>query len=229
MSAALRVIAIDGPAGSGKSTTARGVARRLGWRYLDTGAMYRALALAALRAGVDLSDPEAVRPVVEAARLDYAPGREDVLRLDGEPVGEAIRTSAVGEGASLISVHPFVRRAMVALQRRLGEAEPSVLEGRDIGTVVFPDAGLKVFIDASLEERARRRWNDYRAGGRTMSLEEVRAELAERDRRDSTREDSPLLAAPDAVHLDTTGLTIEGQIEKVVELAKQRFGLEWER
>jgi cytidylate kinase len=197
------VVAIDGPAGAGKSTVARAVADALGFTYLDTGAMYRCVALASLRRGVD--------PATLAAELDISLG--DRVLLDGEDVSDAIRTPAVSERASEVAAEPAVRRAMVAQQRRLLRHGDWVAEGRDIGTVVAPDAEVKVFLTADSAERARRR-----AAELGLDPDAVLVEQALRDARDSTRADSPLRPAEGAVELDTTGLTLEQVVERVVAL-----------
>jgi cytidylate kinase len=208
------VIAIDGPAGAGKSTVARGVAGALDFTYLDSGAMYRSVALAALRAGADLDDPEAVEPI--ARELEIALDAGAVL-VDGEDVSLAIRTPEVSAAASRVSVHPGVREAMVARQRELIAGGRYVAEGRDIGTVVSPEAPLKVFLGATNEERARRR-----AAESGEPVAAVLAAQAERDARDSEREHSAMRAADDAVVLDTTGLDADEVIARVVELARAR-------
>lgn len=195
------LIAIDGPAGAGKSTVARAVAGALGFTYLDTGAMYRAIALAQLR-GVE--DP-----------LACAIGLGPPVTLDGEDVGAAIRTPQVSERASEVAARPEVRAALVALQRELIATGDYVAEGRDIGTVVAPDAELKVFLTASPRERARRR-----AAETGADVEQVLAEQVQRDDRDATREHSPLEAAADAVQVDTTGLDIDAVVARIVELAR---------
>ena len=208
------VIAIDGPAGAGKSTVARGVADALGFTYLDSGAMYRSLALAALRAGLDLDDGEELG---RAARgLEFGFDRTTV-RLGGEDVSEAIREPQVTAAASRVSVHPPVRDAMVALQRELIDNGRYVAEGRDIGTVVSPRAPLKVFLTASESERARRR-----AAESGEAVEAVLAAQRERDDRDRRREHGALRPAPEAVELDTTGLAIDDVVARVVELARDR-------
>jgi CMP/dCMP kinase len=208
------VIAIDGPAGAGKSTVARALAARLGMTYLDSGAMYRCVALAALREGLDLDDGAAVGRL--AASLDIRIEGERV-ELDGEDVSAAIRAPEVSEAASRVSVHPEVRAAMVARQRSLLAVGDYVAEGRDIGTVVSPDSRLKVFLTASGDERARRRSAESGA-----PLEQVLAEQAARDSRDSGREHSAMHPAGDAVELDTTGLTIADAVERIVALARER-------
>lgn len=198
------VIAIDGPAGAGKSSVARAVAKELGFTYLDSGAMYRSVALAALEQGAD--------PAEVARRLRVEVG--DRVLLDGRDVTEAIRTPEVSEAASRAAADPAVRAAMVAQQRRLLETGDWVAEGRDIGTVVAPDADLKIFLTASPEERARRRAAELGA-----ELDAVQAEQALRDERDATREHSPLRPAPSAVALDTTDLNLADVVRRVVALA----------
>ncbi|MGC8793329.1 MAG: (d)CMP kinase [Bryobacteraceae bacterium] len=215
------VIAIDGPAGAGKSTIARRVAARLGFVYIDTGAMYRALGLWALRAGVDLDDMQRLEQLAAAARIEFEPGSGRVL-LNGEDVTEAIRTPEVASAASKISVYGGVRRAMVAEQRRIGRQTSVVMEGRDIGTVVFPEADVKIFLDADPATRAQRRLHELRERGQKADARQVAAELEERDRRDRSRPEAPLMQAPDAVYLDTTGLSIEQVEEAVLRLVRER-------
>lgn len=208
------VIAIDGPAGAGKSSVARAVATALGFTYLDSGAMYRCVALAAIDAGVDPSDPETVGGLARSLAI----GLEGAaVTLDGRDVSTAIRTPAVTEAASRVSVHPAVREAMVAEQRRLIAAGRYVAEGRDIGTVVSPDAPLKVFLTASDEERARRR-----AAQTGEDEAAVLAAQRERDARDETREHSALRAAPDAIEIDTTWESFDESVERIVALARER-------
>ncbi len=182
--------------------------------------MYRAGALAAIRMGVSMDDDEALTNVAESVEIELV-GHGPVL-LDGEDVSEAIRSPEVTRGASVMSTVSGVRRAMVEQQRRVGHSVDCVMEGRDIGTVVFPDAELKIFLIATLEERTRRRLADLDALGRSADAREVRDEIAERDRRDSTREDSPLKRAVDAIELDTTGLSINDQVAEVIRLATDR-------
>ena len=206
------VVTIDGPAAAGKSTTARAVAQQLGWRYLDTGAYYRALALKALRAGVELENDSAAE-LARTTGIVFSgdPARPHVL-LDREDVTDAIRTPEVSEGASHIATFPGVRRLLVEWQRALREREPLVGEGRDLGTVVFQDAEVKLYLDADLATRAQRRFTELVARRLTASLEAVREEMAARDERDRSRADSPLKPAPDAVVLDTSGMDIEHQV-----------------
>lgn len=206
------VVAIDGPAAAGKSTIAKRLAERLGFTYIDTGAMYRAVALWALRQKVDPGDVHRVEQLALAAQIELTPGR---IRLNGEDVTEAIRTQEVSNGASRVAVIPGVRRAMVAKQREMGERGSVVMEGRDIGTVVFPNADIKVFLDANPEERVRRRLAEGKAKGDPISAEALAAHMKERDQRDSTRADAPLAQAPDAVYLDSTALDI-GEVEEAI-------------
>ncbi|MGZ5358087.1 MAG: (d)CMP kinase [Solirubrobacterales bacterium] len=208
------VIAIDGPAGAGKSTVARGVAAALGFTYLDSGAMYRAVALAALREGADLGDGDALGALARGLNLALDGAS---VRLGGEEVTAAIRTPEVTAAASRVSVHPEVREAMVAQQRALIAAGRYVAEGRDIGTVVSPDSPLKVFLTATPEERARRRADES-----GESPEAVLAAMRDRDSRDREREHGALRAAPEAVEMDTTGLGSDEVVARVVELARER-------
>jgi CMP/dCMP kinase len=205
----MSVVAIDGPAGAGKSTVARALAQELGYTYLDSGAMYRAVALAALRKRV------APAEVAGSVRIELG----EQIRLDGEDVSAAIRAPEVSEAASRAAADPEVRRAMVAEQRRLLSAGDWVAEGRDIGTVVAPDAAVKVFLTAEPQERARRRAAELGVDPRT-----VLAEQTIRDERDRAREHSPLQAAPDAVQLDTTGLTLDQVVDKLRRLVYGKPG-----
>jgi cytidylate kinase len=213
------VVAIDGPAGAGKSTIAKRVAARLGFTYIDSGAMYRAVALWALRRGVDPGDMHRVEQLAIAAEIELSPGR---IRLNGEDVTEAIRTPEVSGGASKVAVIPAVRRALVAKQRAMGERTSVVMEGRDIGTVVFPDADVKIFLDADPRERVRRRLQDVRAAGEAIPESALAAQMKERDQRDSTRADGPLAQAPDAAYLDSTSLTAEEVEEAILKIVRSR-------
>jgi cytidylate kinase len=213
------VVAIDGPSGAGKSTIAKRLATRLGFIYIDTGAMYRAVALWASRQGVDFSDMHRAEQLALAAQIELAPGR---IALNGEDVTEAIRTPEMSNGASKISAISGVRRAMVAKQREIGELTSVVMEGRDIGTVVFPLADVKVFLDASPAERVRRRHAELAAKGQIISEEQLAGEMRERDQRDSTRADAPLSQAPDAVYFDSSGMSIEEVEEAMLKIVRAR-------
>lgn len=210
------IIAIDGPSGAGKSTLGRMLARELNLLYIDTGSMYRALALAVMESSVNSNDDLAVGSLASRVDMDLQ-GDPDSLRviLEGRDVTEAIRTEDVTHMSSIISTIPAVRRAMVARQRELGR-RGAVLNGRDIGTVVFPDADVKFFLTAVPQERAQRRFEEERAQDSSVSFEETFAEMSERDRRDETRADSPLVAAVDAIVVDSTGLSIQEVFEKMM-------------
>jgi cytidylate kinase len=214
------VVTIDGPAAAGKSTTARAIARQLGWRYLDTGAYYRALALKAIRSGMPEDDASATR-LARETRIAFSgdPERAHVL-LDDEDVTEAIRTPDVSEGASRIAAFPGVRRLLVEWQRSLREREPLVGEGRDLGTVVFPDAEVKLYLDADLDTRAQRRQLELSLRGITSAIDEVLAEMRARDARDRSRADSPLKPASDAIVLDTTGMELAHQVEAALDIVR---------
>lgn len=215
------VIAIDGPAGAGKSTIARRVAERLGFVYIDSGAMYRAVALWAMRLGVDLENAHKLEQLAAAARIEFEAGGVRVF-LNGEDVSEAIRAPEVASAASQISVYKGVRRALVAEQRRIASESSVVMEGRDIGTVVFPDADVKIFLDAAPGTRAERRLRELSERGQQVPAEQVAAELEERDRRDRSRAEAPLVQAPDAAYLDTSALSIEEVEEAVLRLVRRR-------
>jgi cytidylate kinase len=218
------IIAVDGPSGAGKSTLGRRLARELGLLYIDTGAMYRAVALACARAGVDASDAGRVGEVARRASIRLE-GDPDSLRvfLDGRDVSEEIRGEGVGREASVVSAVPEVRRELVRRQREMGSAGPGVvLDGRDIGTVVFPGADVKFFLTAVPEERARRRLDEERASARGQSFEATLADINERDLRDATRDDSPLRIADDAVVIDTTEFSIDEVFESMLRTVRAR-------
>ncbi|MEQ1504033.1 MAG: (d)CMP kinase [Myxococcota bacterium] len=216
-------IAVDGPGSSGKGTVARAVADALGFQYVDTGAMYRAVALIARRRGIDWDDAPGVAAVARGLgfAFDWDGGALKVA-VDGEDLTRAILSDDVGQGASRVSRHPEVRDALLGLQRALGEAGGVVMDGRDIGTVVLPNAALKVFLDASLDERARRRFDELVARGEPAEFGVVREALSARDRQDRDRPVAPLRAAPDAVIVDTTGLSVAAVVERLLALARAR-------
>ena len=216
------VIALDGPSGAGKSTAGRALAERLGYVYVDTGAMYRALALKALRHRVDLLAGAALAALCRSSEIELPEGGAGQVRLDGVDVSAEIRTPEVSAAASQVSVHPEVRREMVARQRVLGERGGIVMDGRDIGTKVFPDADLKFYVDADPALRARRRHAELTEGGARVTLEEVERDLRERDHADSHRPESPLTRADDAVVIDTTTLSPEGVIDALLSAFERR-------
>jgi cytidylate kinase len=201
------IIAIDGPSGAGKSTLAKRLAKELRFVYLDTGAMYRALALKALRQGVDLADDTRLAELIAGTEIDLQEthGRLAVL-LDGEDVADQIRTPEVSQLASKVSALGVVRARMMELQRAMGKQGSVVAEGRDIGTVIFPEAEVKVFLDASVCERAQRRYDELKAAGREVDLDETRREIEERDKRDSERDLAPLRKADDAMLIDSSSV-----------------------
>jgi cytidylate kinase len=219
------VIAIDGPSGSGKGTIARQVARHFGWHLLDSGALYRLVALAGMRAG--LAPDDVAGHARLAGQLDVhfgmdAKGGERVV-LDQEDVSRELRAEATGEAASRVAAWQEVRSALLGRQRAFAQAPGLVADGRDMGSIVFRDAGLKIFLTASPEERARRRYNQLKEKGLSGSLAALSAEIAERDRRDTTRAVAPLVAVPEAVIVDSTALAIEEVVGRVIELARERF------
>jgi cytidylate kinase len=218
------IIAIDGPSGAGKSTLGRMLARELHLLYIDTGAMYRAAALAVMQAGVSTMDERAVAEAVARADINLE-GDPDSLQvmLDGRDVSKAIRTEEVSQSASVISTIPEVRRTLVNRQREMGKrAGGVVLDGRDIGTVVFPQADIKFFLTAAPEERAQRRYEEERLKERSASFEATLADINTRDRRDSTRDDSPLRAADDAVVIDSTELSIDEVFARMMDVVHER-------
>jgi len=219
------IVAIDGPAASGKSTVAKAVARRLGFRYLDTGAMYRAVAALAIARGYDLEDPEALASLADRESVSFAYTEGDPVQtavfIAGQDVTSTIRTPEVDAAVSLVARVPRVRSAMVVQQRRLAGEADAVVEGRDIGTVVFPEAPVKVFLTASAEERARRRHYELTDAGHALESERVREGIDRRDAADSGREASPLAVADDASVLDTTGLSVEEVVDRIVALVEE--------
>jgi len=213
------IIAIDGPSGAGKGTIARTLSSQLGYRHVDTGAMYRAVGWKACRDGVALDDEAGVAGVASRANLIVENGR---VEIDGHDVTRAIRTPEVDKIAAAVARLPRVREVLVARQRELGLSGGVVMEGRDIGTVVFPNADVKVYLDASAEERARRRANDVAHTGSQAGQAAVAEAIAARDKSDTTRAVSPLTLAPDAVRIDTTELPVEAVVERVMELVNRK-------
>lgn len=215
------IIAIDGPSGAGKGTVSRAVARRLNYRHIDTGAMYRAVAWKAVQERIDLANEDAVAELAARVRIDV---RDGAISVDGHDVREAIRTPEIDAAAAAVARQPRVRGVLIAQQREMGAGGGVVMEGRDIGTVVFPQAEVKIYLDASPEERARRRAHDpqHSAGRGTAAVQDVASALAARDRSDQTRAASPLTLAADAVLIDTTGVSIDDVVERVLELVNRR-------
>jgi cytidylate kinase len=219
------IIAIDGPAASGKSTTAKLVAERLGYLHVDTGAMYRAMTLKVIEAGIDPDNAGKISALAESTRIRLVPKEGGYnVELDGVDVTEKIRTPEVTKAVSAVSMVPEVRQLMVHEQREMGKRGAIVLEGRDIGSVVFPKADVKIYMVAQPRERAARRSRELAVKGITKEIEELEREIAERDSKDSTRAISPLTKAADAVTLDTTNLSIEEQVDFIVQKAKEKLG-----
>ncbi len=208
-------MAIDGPAGAGKSTVAKAVAKRLGYRYMDTGAMYRALAWKVMRQGADPDDENALGRILQSTDVDL--GTDHAVMLDDADVSGAIRTPEVGQMASRVSGMEIVRQRMADLQRAMGRSGCIVAEGRDMGTVVFPEAEVKVYLDASPETRARRRFNELAGQDSTLTLEQTLADVLRRDRRDKERKLAPLRKADDAVFIDSTALSAAAVVDRILE------------
>ena len=224
-------IAIDGPAGSGKSSVARLVAQKLGYQYLDSGAMYRALALNALQnGGIALTSESELETLARNSRIElraapaslHDPCIHNQVMLDGDDVTQAIRTNEVAQAASRVATIPGVRKILVAQQQLAGAGGGVVMEGRDIGTVVFPDAELKIFLEATPEARAARRWKEHLEKGETFTVEQVIEEVRERDKRDTERKVSPLVRAADAVLVDNTAMDVDETARLIVQLAHER-------
>lgn len=217
------IIAIDGPSGAGKSTLAKRLAKDLGFTYLDTGAMYRALALKILQARMDLADEPALKTLVANTEINLVERSGSLLVfLDGVEVSDMIRTPEVSQMASKASALKIVRERMLELQRKAGHKGKVVAEGRDIGTVVFPEAEVKIFLNASVEERARRRFEELRAAGRKVTIEETLREINERDKRDSERDLAPLCKAADAVTIDNSLLSVSEVAKRALEQVRKR-------
>ncbi|MGI6787633.1 MAG: (d)CMP kinase [Acholeplasmataceae bacterium] len=213
-------LAIDGPAASGKSTISAQLAKRLGWNHIDTGSMYRAVTLIALEKEIDL-EIESNYDFVKNLDISYDQGK---IFVDGRDVSKEIREVVVNENVSLVSSFPSVRRELVALQKKAASQGNVIVDGRDIGTVVMPDADLKIFLIASVDERTKRRYLDFLKSGEEVDLNKVKDDLQIRDKKDSTRKESPLIKASDAILLDTTNLSIEETIEEIIKLIKDKRG-----
>ena len=211
-------LAIDGPAGSGKSTISALIAKKMGWTHIDTGAMYRAVTLQAIELGIDLNDESAYR-FLESSKIHYD---FDKIFINDRDVTEAIRSEGVTNHVSLVSSFPYVRKKLVDLQKHAAEYGNIVMDGRDIGTVVLPQANLKIFLTANVEERAKRRYKENLKKGKITQIEKVIEDISVRDQKDSTRKESPLKMADDAIILDTTHLTIEQVVNKIIESTGQK-------
>ena len=219
------IMTIDGPSGSGKGTISRAAARALGWALLDSGALYRLVALAGRRAGISLDDAAALASLAQGLDLRFGSGSamEEVVWLDGKEVTAAIRTEAAGNDASKVAAFPAVRAALLERQRRFAIPPGLVADGRDMGTVVFPHAEVKIFLTASADERAARRHKQLKEKGVTATLAALSLEIAERDLRDTSRAASPLVASADAILLDTTGMSVNAVVERVLTVARERL------
>jgi len=218
---------IDGPSGSGKGTVSRVAARKMGWALLDSGALYRLVALGGRRAGINLSDAERLANLAQNVdiRFDSTPEGEEIVWLAGQEVTHEIRTEVAGNDASKVAALPPVRAALLERQRRFAVPPGLVADGRDMGTVVFPGAQVKIFLTASADERAARRYKQLKEKGVAATLAALSKEIAERDERDTTRTISPLVASEDAVLLDTTGMSIEAVVERVLSVARERLSI----
>lgn len=220
------IITIDGPSGSGKGTISRALARRLGWHFLDSGALYRAVAWACLARGVDPADSGAAAAVARTARITFTEQAGELqLSVDGTDVSVAIRSEACAAAASVVAAAPEVRAALLEVQRAFARPPGLVADGRDMGTVVFPSAELKVFLDASREERAQRRHKQLKEKGFEATIQDLLRDLEERDRRDRSRAVAPLVPAPDAVVIDSTGRSVDDVLAQVRALARERLGV----
>lgn len=216
-------VAVDGPAGSGKSTVAKEIAKALGILYIDTGAMYRTVGMACLKKGIDPTDESAVVASLDGLDMKIFPeaGGQRIL-LDGEDITFRIRTEEIGKAASSVAAYQKVREKLVEIQQGLAKEQSVIMDGRDIGTKVLPDAEVKIYLDASVEERAKRRVGELEAQGKTADLETIREEIAQRDYQDMHRENSPLCRAEDAVNVDTTGLDIPAVTAKLLALITEK-------
>src|SRR5450631_1210441 len=221
------VMTIDGPSGSGKGTVSRAAAKNLGWSLLDSGALYRLVALPGRRAGIDLSDAGRLGNLAKELdiRFDSTAGGEEIVYLGGQDVSRDIRTESAGSDASKVAALPSVREALLDRQRRFAVSPGLVADGRDMGTVVFPDARVKIFLTASADERAARRYKQLKEKGVAATLAALSKEIAERDQRDIARVASPLVASEDAVLLDSTGMAVDAVVERVIEIVRERISI----
>ncbi|WP_341325559.1 (d)CMP kinase [Methylotuvimicrobium sp. KM2] len=214
------VLTIDGPSGAGKGTVSRAIARKLGWHYLDSGSIYRSLAIAAIAAGVDLSDEAVIAEVAKAMVLEFECAEELTVRLDGKDITGQLGLESTGNAASVVAALPEVRKVLLQKQKDFRRPPGLVADGRDMGTVVFPDAQNKVFLTASAEERAMRRYKQLKEKGIDANLLSITQEIEERDRRDQQRKAAPLMQADDAVFIDSSDMSIETVIEQIVNLIR---------
>ena len=221
------VITIDGPSGSGKGTVSRVAAKTLGWALLDSGALYRLVALAGRRSGIDLEDAVGLARLAENLNIRFGstPAGGEIIWLGGQDVTHDIRTESAGSDASKVAALPAVRTALLERQRRFAVAPGLVADGRDMGTVVFPDARVKIFLTASADERAARRYKQLKEKGVAATLAALSKEIAERDQRDITRVASPLVASEDAVLLDSTGMSVDAVVERVLSIVRERISI----
>ena len=214
------VLTIDGPSGAGKGTVSRAVANKLGWHYLDSGAIYRSLAIAVLKAKIDLQDIAAITDVAQAMQLEFECGDELIVKLNGENITSQLGTETTGNSASIIAAYPDVRSVLLQKQKDFQQLPGLVADGRDMGTVVFPDAEYKAYLTASAEERAKRRYKQLIEKGIDANLEQITKEIEERDRRDQERKTAPLTLADDAHYIDSSNMPIEKVIEEVMNLVR---------
>jgi len=218
-------IAVDGPAGSGKSTVAKAVAKRLGIIYVDTGAMYRGVAYNCIQKGVNCSDEKAVLALLDGIHLEILPTEEgQKIFLENQDITEKIRTQKIGQGASEVAVIQSVRQKLGDMQRAMARKNSVVMDGRDIGTYVLPQAEVKIYMDAGVDERTMRRMGELKAKGEKPEFEAVRKEIIQRDDNDMNRQHNPLRKAPDAVYIDTTRMTIEDVVEKILTIVQEKLG-----
>ena len=215
------IIAIDGPAGAGKSTVARLVAKRLGYLYINTGAMYRAVTLKALQNGIDLENENELVELAKGSKINFEGGGSRVI-LNGNDISQEIRTPEIDKKISTVVKHPRLREIMVRQQQDIGKQGDAVSEGRDLTTVVFPDAEVKIYLDASIDERTKRRYEELKQKGYDLDLTQVKNDTARRDESDKTREHGPLRLAQDAILLDTTGMNIEQVVESIIEIVEKK-------